>query len=82
MAGGVNLTTYIHLVPRLRMHGAVPPLLYVPGALLIDTYTVNGTINVPRFAEVLRVVRAVRLTILGRGQKSLRTTHLDDTRYV
>jgi len=25
-AGGVKLTTYLHLVPRLRMRGALPPL--------------------------------------------------------
>jgi len=23
---GVNLTTHLHLVPRSRMHGAIPPL--------------------------------------------------------
>jgi hypothetical protein len=59
------------------MNGALPPFLYVPywsGALLIDSYTVNlatlnGTINLPRFAEVLTVMRAEQLTILGRGQR-------------
>jgi hypothetical protein len=25
-AGGVKLTTYFHLVPRIRMRGAIPPL--------------------------------------------------------
>jgi hypothetical protein len=24
-AGGVKLATHFHLVPRLRMHGAIPP---------------------------------------------------------
>jgi len=24
--GGMRLTTHLHLVPRLRMHGAIPPL--------------------------------------------------------
>jgi hypothetical protein len=27
-AGGMKLTTQLHLVPRYRMHGAVPPLPY------------------------------------------------------
>jgi hypothetical protein len=64
-------------IQGLKMNGASPPFLYVPywiGTLLIDVYTVNlatlhGTINMPRFAGVLSVMRAVQLTILGRGQR-------------